>query len=144
MTKLTVRQIAAIKNTAKSVNHFVTTRNKLVEKLQELQTKVAEINEQIDLWEAPVMHMSNGLKSENLVTKTVVPVYNPDGTQKVNKDGTPVKVTKYEVNSNILHYNEDTKDYTIVLPEQAEAVAVAVDDCKVNTGSDFDIDAEKL
>lgn len=112
--------MAAIKRTAQSVNPLVIRKNKIHQKIADLNLELEEIESCINGWENAIISMTGGLKSEDLVKKTVITSYNDDGSVKLDKDGKPIKTTKYEANLDVLQYNEDTRDYTILEPEKEE------------------------
>ena len=84
--------------------------------------------------EAPVIRKT-GFKSTDIYTKVIVPQMNEDGTAKVDKNGRPIKVTKY-----VLKYPDTiipVAGNTATPAPEAPAEAPAA-------GSDFDKDAEML
>ena len=60
-----------------------------------------------------VKALTGGLTSEDLVVKKV------EDTGKVDKDGKPVKVTKYEPKAGVVVFNEETNVYEIHVEEPA-------------------------
>lgn len=81
-------EISALKNTAKVVNSLVTKKNKLQDKINELQKELESYIRTINKWEAPIIDRF-GYSSEKLVNKVV------EDTGKKDKNGNPVKSTKY-------------------------------------------------
>ena len=71
-----------------------------------------------------VKALTGGLTSEDLVVKKV------ENTGKVDKDGKPVKVTKYEPKAGVVVFNEEANVYEIHIeePEVETAAPEAVDD----------------
>lgn len=112
MKTLTIRQLASIKRTAQNVCPMVTKKNKIAAKIAELGQQFNEINEQIKGWEGAVIAMT-GMTSENIVRRVVTPVLDENGNQKLDANGQPMKMTKYEPNMDILTYDEDKKVYII-------------------------------
>ena len=108
MKEITTRQMAMIKRIAMNVNPLVVKKNKLISKINELTTEIAEINDAIEGNEMGIMTITGGLSSETLITKTVT------DSGKVDKNGNPIKVTKYEPNTDWVKWNEDKKVYTII------------------------------
>ena len=117
MKEITTRQMAMIKRIAMNVNPLVVKKNKLVSKINELTVEIAEINDAIEGNEMGIKTITGGLSSEVLITKTVT------DSGKVDKNGNPIKVTKYEPNPNRLQWNEEKKVYNLIpLTEEKYAV----------------------
>ena len=55
-----------------------------------------------------IKSLTGGFGSEVLVVKKIV------DSGKVDKNGNPIKVTKYEPNTECVQWNEDKKVYTII------------------------------
>lgn len=87
--KFTKFTIAAMKRTAENVNQFIGKRDRLVAKIAELQNELDIINASIEAADAPTKMLTGGFGSEDLFDKVVT------DTGKVNKDGNPIKVTKF-------------------------------------------------
>ena len=115
MKEITTRQMAMIKRIAMNVNPLVIKKNKLISKINELTVEIAEINDAIEGNEMGIKTITGGLSSEVLITKTVT------DSGKVDKNGNPIKVTKYEPNTEWVKWNEDKKVYII---EDIEDTAV--------------------
>jgi len=113
MKELTVRQVAQLKRTSQNVYPLVNQKNKLYAKIEELNNELESVNAQIDAWESATKAMTGGFTSEDLIVRNVVCAVNEDGTTKVDKNGQPVKVTKYEPNPSTLVYNSDKNVYEI-------------------------------
>ena len=124
MKEITTRQMAMIKRIAMNVNPLVVKKNKLISKINDLTVEIAEINDAIEGNEMGIKSMTGGLSSEVLITKTVT------DSGKVDKNGNPIKVTKYEPNTEYVQWNEDKKVYTII--EDKEPV-VEEDNTEDNT-----------
>ena len=107
MKEITTRQMAMIKRIAMNVNPLVVKKNKLVSKINELTVEIAEINDAIEGNEMGIKTITGGLSSEVLITKTVT------DSGKVDKNGNPIKVTKYEPNPDIVKWDENKKVYII-------------------------------
>ena len=107
MKEITTRQMAMIKRIAMNVNPLVVKKNKLISKINELTVEIAEINDAIEGNEMGIKSITGGLSSEVLITKTVT------DSGKVDKNGNPIKVTKYEPNTEWVKWNEDKKVYII-------------------------------
>lgn len=94
---------AQIKRTALNVWPMVSKRNRLQEKIEEMQNEINALQVSIDANETAVKNLT-GYLTEDLVVRTVV------DTGKVDKKGRPIKVTKYD-----LKYPE-----TVVPPVEVE------------------------
>ena len=107
MKEITTRQMAMIKRIAMNVNPLVVKKNKLISKINDLTVEITEINDAIEGNEMGIKTITGGLSSEVLITKTVT------DSGKVDKNGNPIKVTKYEPNSDIVKWDENKKVYII-------------------------------
>ena len=107
MKEISVRQFASIKRIAMNVNPLVVKKNKLISKINELTVEIAEINDEIEGNEMGIKSLTGGFGSEVLVVKKIV------DSGKVDKNGNPIKVTKYEPNPDIVKWDENKKVYII-------------------------------
>ena len=107
MKEITTRQMAMIKRIAMNVNPLVVKKNKLISKINDLTVEIAEINDAIEGNEMGIKTITGGLSSEVLITKTVT------DSGKVDKNGNPIKVTKYEPNPDIVKWDENKKIYIV-------------------------------
>ena len=107
MKEITTRQMAMIKRIAMNVNPLVVKKNKLISKINDLTVEIAEINDAIEGNEMGIKTITGGLSSEVLITKTVT------DSGKVDKNGNPIKVTKYEPNPDIIKWDENKKVYIV-------------------------------
>lgn len=89
MKKFTKFEIAAMKRTAANVDQFIRRRNVLQAKKDEIDAELATVNASIDAADGPTKTMTGGYGSEDLFEKVIT------DTGKVNKEGTPVKTTKF-------------------------------------------------
>ena len=112
--------MAMIKRIAMNVNPLVVKKNKLVSKINELTVEIAEINDAIEDNEMGIKSITRGLSSEILITKTVT------DSRKVDKNGNPIKITKYEPNTEYVQWDENKKVYTLI--EKVEEPTVEEDD----------------
>lgn len=121
---LTVRQFAGVKRIAQNVNPLVVKKNKIAAKIDELNAEYNALTEEIEGHEMGVKALTGGLTSEDLVVKKV------EDTGKVDKEGRPVKVTKYEPKEGVVVFNEEANVYEIHVeePEVEDVVPDAVDD----------------
>lgn len=129
---LTVRQMATIKRVAQNVNPLVVRKNKIAAKINELNAEYNALTEEIDGHEMGIKALTGGYVSEDLVVKKV------EDTGKVDKNGAPIKVTKYEPKEGIVVFNEETNVYEIHVDEPAIADAPFENavDLDVNTTMD--------
>lgn len=107
MRTLTIRQFAAVKRVAQNVNYAVTKRHKVAEQISKLNEEYNALTEEIEGHEAGIVRLT-GFTSEELVAKVV------ENTGKVDKDGKPIKVTKYEPREDRVRFNEKKKVYEIL------------------------------
>lgn len=124
MKTLTVRQMATVKRVAQNVNPLVVKKNKIAAKIDELNAEYNALNEEIEGHEMGIKALTGGYVSEDLVVKKV------EDTGKVDKDGKPIKVTKYEPREGVVTFNEEANVYELhfdeptvdeVLPETVDA-----------------------
>jgi hypothetical protein len=127
---LNARELAQVKRIAQNVDADYQKVCKLNEKIAELTKERDSLQQGIDEQEAPVIRKT-GFKSTDIYTKVIVPQMNEDGTAKVDKNGRPIKVTKY-----VLKY-PDT-----IIPVAGNTATPAPE--APAAGSDFDKDAEML
>ena len=113
MKTLTVRQFAGVKRIAQNVNPLVVKKNKIAAKIDELNAEYNALTEESEGHEMGVKALTGGLTSEDLVVKKV------EDTGKADKDGKPVKVTKYEPKAGVVVFNEEANVYEIHVEEPA-------------------------
>lgn len=104
---LTVRQFAAVKRVAQNVSFAVAKRDKVSAKMQELSKEYGDLTKEIEGHEAGIKALTGGLTSGDLIVKRV------EDTGKVDKEGKPVKVTKYEPRAGVVSFNEKDRVYEI-------------------------------
>ena len=124
MKTLTVRQFAGVKRIAQNVNPLVVKKNKIAAKIDELNAEYNALTEEIEGHEMGVKALTGGLTSEDLVVKKV------EDTGKVDKEGRPIKVTKYEHKAGTVVFNEEANVYEIHIDEPTidNVVPETVDD----------------
>lgn len=124
MKTLTVRQFAGVKRIAQNVNPLVVKKNKIAAKIDELNAEYNALTEEIEGHEMGVKTLTGGLTSEDLVVKKV------EDTGKVDKEGRPIKVTKYEPKPGVVVFNEEANVYEIHVEEPTidNVAPEAVDD----------------
>lgn len=120
MTKeLTIRQMASIKRVAQNVNPLVTKKNKIISKLNELREEYDSVCNEINSHEMGVISLTGGFTSEYLVEKRI------EDTGKIDKEGKPIKVTKYEPRTDVVRFNQEKNVYEILLSEPVEFEEIA-------------------
>lgn len=123
---LTVRQFASVKRVAANVNPLVVKKNKITAKIKELNTEYNALVEEIEGHEMGIRRLTGGLTSEDLTVKKV------EDTGKVDKEGKPIKVTKYEPKAGVVTYNEEQNVYEIHIEElvldNGTDIAASIDD----------------
>ena len=88
--KFTKFELARIKRTAQNVDQYVTKKNKLLKKVEDMQEEVDRLQQLIDMSDAPVKLTTGGYGVEQLVKKVITP------TDKLDKNGNVIKQTSYE------------------------------------------------
>ena len=111
MRTLTIRQMATVKRVAQNVNPLVVKKNKIAAKIAELNAEYNALTEEIEGHEMGIKSLTGGYVSEDLVVKKV------EDTGKVDKDGKPIKVTKYEPKDGVVVFNEEANVYELHLDE---------------------------
>jgi seryl-tRNA synthetase len=82
-------ELTVIKNTAKNVSPIVAKKVKIREKLEELAKEYNNLQELQNRFEENVKSITGGFTTEDLVERVV------ETTNSVDKNGNPIKVTKY-------------------------------------------------
>lgn len=88
--KFTKFELARMKRTAQNLNQYLTKKHKLVAKQMEIEAELAELNQLIELTDAPTKAMTGGFGTEDIIKKVVTP------TDTVDKNGNVVKITSFE------------------------------------------------
>lgn len=124
MKTLSIRQMATVKRVAQNVNPLVVKKNKIAAKINELNAEYNALTDEIEGHEMGIKALTGGLISEDLVIKKV------EDTGKVDKDGKPIKVTKYEPKEGVVVFNEEANVYEIHTeePEPEDVAPDTVDD----------------
>jgi hypothetical protein len=88
-------------------------KQKLKAEIADREEELKSIQVQLDAYEAPIKEATGGYGIEDLVVRTV------EVTGKVNKDGNPVKVTKWNLKypETIVPVEEDVAEPTNEAPE---------------------------
>lgn len=81
--------VASIKRTAQNVSPLVRRKQKLQAEIAEREEELNSIQIQLDTYEAPIKEATGGYTTEDLVVRTV------EDTGKLDKDGKPIKQTKW-------------------------------------------------
>lgn len=71
MKKFSKFEISAIKRTAQIINPIVVKRDKALEKMRQLQKEIEEYDNTIAQYEKPILEMTGGYTTEELVVKNV-------------------------------------------------------------------------
>lgn len=88
--KFTKFELARMKRTAQNVDQFLQRKNKLEAKKADIEAELAEVNNLIELTDAPTKAMTGGFGTEDIIKKVVTP------TDKLDKNGNVIKQTTYE------------------------------------------------
>lgn len=84
--------IASLKRTAQNVSPLVRRKQKLQEEISERELEIASIQKQLEIYEAPIKEVTGGYTTEDLVSRVV------EAIDKLDKEGKPIKVTKWVLN----------------------------------------------
>lgn len=82
-------ELAKMKRTAQNVDQYLRQKAKLEEQINQLNVKLDSINQLIELNDAPTRALT-GYSTSDLFKKVIAP------TGKIDKNGNPIKVTKFE------------------------------------------------
>ena len=82
-------ELARLKRTAQNVEGFLKQKNKLEAKKAEIEAELANVNQQIELTDAPPVAMT-GYHTEDIIKKVVTP------TDQVDKNGNVIKKVTFE------------------------------------------------
>lgn len=115
--------IASLKRTAQNVSPLVRRKQKLQAEIADREAELESIQKQLETYEAPIKEATGGYSTEDLIVRTV------EVTDKTDKDGKPVKSTKWN-----LKYPD-----TIIPPTEETAEADMVSEA---AGSIENIEAE--
>lgn len=134
MKTISLRQMATIKRVAQNVNPLVVKKNKIAAKIDELNAEYNALAEEIEGHEMGIKALTSGLTSEDLVVKKV------EDTGKVDKEGKPIKVTKYEPKAGVVVLNEEANVYEIHVeePEIENVAPEVVDDTETAPETEVD------
>lgn len=91
MAKFSKFIVASIKRTAQNVYPLVRRKTKLLQEIEERQEELENIQLQIDQYQHPIATATGGYTTEDLVERVVIT------TDKLDKDGKPIKVTQYNL-----------------------------------------------
>ena len=89
MKKFNRFEITTIKRTAQNVNPYVVKKAKILAEMQKLDEELKSLNDIVEQYEAPIRTMTGGFTTEDLVEKVI------ETTNAVDKNGKPIKITKY-------------------------------------------------
>ena len=82
-------ELARLKRTAQNVEGFLKQKNKLEAKKAEIEAELVNVNQQIELTDAPTVAMT-GYHTEDIIKKVVTP------TDQVDKNGNVIKKVTLE------------------------------------------------
>jgi hypothetical protein len=129
MKTISVRQMATIKRVAQNVNPLVIKKNKIAAKIDELNAEYNTLTEEIEGHEMGIKALTGGYVSEDLVFKKI------EDTGKLDKDGKPIKVTKYEPKEGVVVFNEEANVYEIHIEEPNVADTPLLDTADLDVSS---------
>lgn len=107
-------QVATLKRVAQSVSPLVRAKEKLVNQITECEQELKSIQVQIDAFQGPIKEMTGGYTTEDLVVREV------SVTDKLDKEGKPVKVTKWVLRypDTVIPVEQEEQE----VPEEAESI----------------------
>ena len=128
MKKFSKFEIATIKRTAQNVNPMVSRKAKIKEQINALQAEYEQLDTMQEQYEASIKTMTGGYSAEDLVEKVI------ETTGAVDKNGKPVKVTKY-----VLKYPE-----TVIPPVENSAKNVTTSEVDTTSVSETKLPETEL
>ena len=128
MKKFSKFEIATIKRTAQNVNPMVSRKAKIKEQINALQAEYEQLDTMQEQYEASIKTMTGGYSAEDLVEKVI------ETTGAVDKNGKPVKTTKY-----VLKYPE-----TVIPPVENSAENVTTSEVDTTSVSETELPETEL
>lgn len=121
--------VASLKRTAQNVSFLVKRKQKLQAEIAQREEELKSIQAQLDIYEAPIKEATGGYTTEDLVVRTV------EITDKTNKEGKPIKVTKWSLRypETIVPVEEEAAGVNTQAEEFTEGEAVVTTEAPVNT-----------
>ena len=135
--RISYSQFQQVKACAKMIDPCTTKIESLKKKIMPLVEEMKGYQTQIDALEQGIVSVL-GFHVSDLVKKVIEP------TGAVDKNGKPIKVTKY-LPTDIVSYDEQKKQYVIVILDNEGtnvAETIVPPTTEDGPGSDFDIDKE--
>lgn len=117
--RISYSDFMAVKRTAQLVNPTIQKREAVRKKIENLAQEYNSYDAQVKAYEAGIRQVT-GMRVEQLVKKVTEPAFNEDGTPKTDKEGRPVKTTKY-LPTSIVSYDKEHKQYVITVPDEPKA-----------------------
>lgn len=106
--RISYSQFQSVKRVAQACDPLIVKKSKLKEKIEKLAAEYKDYDMQIASLEAGIKNVV-GFRVEELVKKVIEP--------GVDQNGQPKKTTKY-LPTDIVSYDENTKQYVITTPDE--------------------------
>ena len=113
-------QFQQVKSAAKMIDPLHRKMTPLKKKIEDLVAEYKGYQTQIDALEAGIVS-TLGFHVSDLVQKVIEP------TGNIDKNGNPVKVTKY-VETSMVHYDEQTREYVVTVPGNEPEAEASVEE----------------
>jgi len=132
-------EFQSVKSVAKAIEPKLREQAKIKNQMEKLANEYKKCDADIAALESGVVSLI-GFHVKDLVQKIV------EETGRVDKEGNPVKVTKY-VPTDIVTYDDTAKQYVIKTPDEKTVAEETPDGEPVEapvpeTGNDFDVDGD--
>lgn len=111
--RISYSQFQSVKRVAQACDPLIVKKSKLKEKIEKLAAEYKDYDMQIASLEAGIKNVV-GFRVEELVKKVIEP--------GVDQNGQPKKTTKY-LPTDIVSYDENTKQYVITTPDEEKEEA---------------------
>ena len=108
--RISYTEFQSVKSVAKACDPLIRKRDAVKRNVEKLAEEFKMLDAQIQTLEAGIKNII-GFRAEELVKKVIEP------TGAVDKEGKPVKQTKY-VPTDIVTYDEAAKQYVITVPDE--------------------------
>ena len=120
--KFTKFELAKMKRTAQNIEQYLSKKNKLEAKMAELQEELNNLNQLIEITDAPTKLMTGGFGTEEIIKKVVTP------TDKLDKNGNVIKQVTFK----------------FLYPDTIIPPVIEVPETEGMAGSDFDVDTDTI
>ena len=127
-------EFQSVKSVAKAIEPKLREQAKIKNQMEKLANEYKKCDADIAALESGVVSLI-GFHVKDLIQKVV------EDTGRVDKEGNPVKVTKY-VPTDIVTYDDTAKQYVIKTPDEEAPAEEPIEAPVPEAGNDFDVDGD--